>query len=119
MSTLAEIQRLAWQIAEEQGQHEGLRELSARDQLLIRCAFLHGEVSEIGDFAKKYGVAPALHHIAQECADVLIHLAELCQQFGIDLDTAVALKMDRNRQRPYGYGTPLDRQETRDDPDAL
>lgn len=109
--TLADIQRRAWSIAETQGQHEGLRDLAAREQLLIRCSFLHGEVAEIADIAKKHGVMAQKAQLAEECADVLILLAELCEEFQIDLTHAVTAKMAKNRQRPYGYGTPLILQE--------
>lgn len=117
--TLAEIQRLAWQSAEAKGQHEGLRDLSARDQLLIRCAFLHGEVAEIADIAKKHGAFAEQARITEECADVLILLAELCQEFLIDLEQAVHAKMAKNRQREYGYGTPLVLQEKKHAPATL
>ena len=109
--TLGEFQQMAWEIAEAQGHHEGLRDLSARDQLLIRCAFLHGEVSEIADLAKKYGVEEQRLAIAHECADVFILLAELAEEYDIDLETAVLAKMAANRERPYAYGTPRERKE--------
>lgn len=112
--TLHDLQRRAWQIAEAQGQHDGLRELSPRHQLLIRCSFLHGEVGEIGDIAKKHGVAPQQERLAEECADVAILLGELCAQFCIDLERAVLDKLHKNSQRPYGYGTPLEKDKTCD-----
>lgn len=115
--TLHDLQRRAWQIADAKGQHDGLRELSPRHQLLIRCSLLHGEVSEIADIAKKHGVAPQHDHLAEECADVAILLLELCEQFSIDLERAVIHKMHVNSQRPYGYGTP--QQEEASDADTV
>ena len=103
---LALLQQMAWEIAEAQGQHEGLRDLAPREQLLIRCAFLHGEVAEIADLAKKHGAEGPQTRLAEECADVLILLAECAEQYDIDLETAVLAKMAVNRDRPWGYGTP-------------
>jgi NTP pyrophosphatase (non-canonical NTP hydrolase) len=115
--SLGLIQQMAWEIAEAQGQHKGLETLSARDQLLIRCALLHGEVSEIADRAKKQGVSDSRTALAEECADVCILLAELAEQFDIDLETAVMAKMTVNRNRPYGYGTPIALENTSTDAD--
>lgn len=43
-------------------------------------------------------------NFAEELADVLIRLADLAGGLGIDLDTEIRKKMDKNRSRPYKHG---------------
>lgn len=43
-------------------------------------------------------------HIAEELADVLIRVGDTAIEFGINLETAVLDKMDKNDGRPYMHG---------------
>lgn len=42
--------------------------------------------------------------IAAEFADVIIRIADTCQQYGIPLDKAIKAKMDYNETRPHKHG---------------
>jgi NTP pyrophosphatase (non-canonical NTP hydrolase) len=52
---------------------------------------------EKGDKGKPEG-------IAAEFADVIIRIADTCQQYGIPLQTAIELKMAYNKTRPHKHG---------------
>lgn len=41
---------------------------------------------------------------AVELADAVIRIADLCGHMGIDLEAAIALKMEYNETRPYKHG---------------
>lgn len=42
--------------------------------------------------------------VAVELADAVIRIADLCGYLGIDLEAAIALKMDYNETRPFKHG---------------
>lgn len=42
--------------------------------------------------------------LAVELADAVIRIADLCGHMGIDLDAAIALKMEYNESRPFKHG---------------
>lgn len=42
--------------------------------------------------------------IPTELADVLIRIFDTCGRYGIDLESAIKLKMDYNKTRPYKHG---------------
>lgn len=42
--------------------------------------------------------------VAIELADAVIRIADLCGHMGIDLDAAIALKMEYNEGRPFKHG---------------
>lgn len=42
--------------------------------------------------------------VAIELADAVIRIADLCGHMGIDLDAAIALKMEYNKSRPFKHG---------------
>ena len=42
--------------------------------------------------------------VAIELTDAVIRIADLCGQLGIDLETAIALKMEYNESRPFKHG---------------
>lgn len=42
--------------------------------------------------------------VAVELADAVIRIADLCGHLGIDLEAAIALKMDYNETRPFKHG---------------
>lgn len=60
-------------------------------------------VSELGEAVE------ALRHnnyenFKEELADVVIRVADLCGGLGIDLETEIERKMERNKTRPYKHG---------------
>lgn len=42
--------------------------------------------------------------VAIELADAVIRIADLCGHLGVDLDSAIALKMEYNEGRPFKHG---------------
>lgn len=42
--------------------------------------------------------------VAIELADAVIRIADLCGHMGIDLDSAIAMKMEYNEGRPFKHG---------------
>lgn len=42
--------------------------------------------------------------VAIELADAVIRIADLCGHMGIDLESAIALKMEYNEGRPFKHG---------------
>lgn len=42
--------------------------------------------------------------VAIELADAVIRIADLCGHMGIDLESAIALKMEYNEGRPFRHG---------------
>ena len=107
--TIVEMQREAWECAEEKGFHNGRG--PTRDDSLIRLALIHTEVSEATQIVKRHGVDAAdgsehLEAIGEELADVMIRLGDFAECLGIELQYHVRKKIDANRQRPHLYGTP-------------
>jgi NTP pyrophosphatase (non-canonical NTP hydrolase) len=107
MITLAHLQHVAWEIAERKGLHDNLRHFPHREATLIRLALIHTEVSEAAQEVKRHGVTVEnTRVIGEELADVLIRVADLAEELGIDLSLEVDIKLSHNRLRPYKYGTP-------------
>lgn len=90
---LSELQVRAWEnkVAHGFGTTDVPREV----------ALLHAEVSEVFE-AHRRGHGPDA--VAAEVADVAIYLAGLAAMLGIDLEAAVAAKLDRNSRRRYAPG---------------
>lgn len=104
---LRNIQHDAFETARAKGLHETLNGLFLREQTLIRLALLHSEVSEATQIVKRQGItATSLDALAEECADVLIRLLEMAAHLGLDMEKAVAEKLEANKHRPMFYGTP-------------
>jgi len=73
-------------------------------------------VTPIEDPESKGGSYPALRTdlgdyngekpegVSSELADAVIRIADLCGHLGIDLEAAIALKMDYNETRPFKHG---------------
>lgn len=63
-------------------------------------ALIHSEVSEaLEDYR-----ADDRDHFSEEIADVVIRCLDLCGGMGIDLDAAVAAKLEKNRHRGFRHG---------------
>lgn len=43
-------------------------------------------------------------NLAEELADIVIRIADFCGWYDIDLEKAIAEKMEKNRNRPYKHG---------------
>ena len=56
----------------------------------------------VTDATERRGEKP--EGVAVELADAVIRIADLCGHLGIDLEAAIALKMDYNETRPFKHG---------------
>lgn len=84
-------------------------------------ALIHSELSEALEAARtrnpmiyysggNYTAPVPMKHctkpegVAIELADAVIRIADLCGHMGIDLESAIALKMEYNEGRPFKHG---------------
>jgi NTP pyrophosphatase (non-canonical NTP hydrolase) len=65
-----------------------------------RLMLIVGEVAEAQEALRK----DDQENFAEELADVVIRLFDLCGGLGIDLETEIKKKMDKNKLRPYKHG---------------
>lgn len=68
--------------------------------LCTLLALIHSEVSEATEAVRNKDRA----NFEEELADVLIRVLDLSGGLGIDMDAAVAAKLDVNRKRGYKHG---------------
>lgn len=71
-------------------------------------ALIHSELSEALEFQRKGNPEsdhiPGFSGVAEEVADVIIRVLDLCGGLGLDLEGALKAKMDFNESRPYKHG---------------
>jgi len=77
-------------------------------------ALIHSEVSEAletyrigGVDMMWYGSKKKPEGLVVELADTVIRIADLCGEFGLDLESALIEKMAYNKTRPYRHGNKL------------
>ncbi len=103
-----ELVSQAWQCAQDKGFHD--MEPNDRSGILVRLCLIHSEVSEaVQEVKRTWTDPPSLatrDRLAEELADVLIRVGDLCGVLLIDLDDAVQKKLAYNRTRNTRYGTP-------------
>ena len=97
-----------WSAMEGKGFHDGMG--NSRDDVLVRLCLVHTEVSEAAQEVKRNWVGAGRDGVraavAEELADAVIRLLDLCGCLNIDVEAAVAGKMAKNAARPRLYGTP-------------
>jgi len=79
-----------------------------------RIALMHSELSEaLEEFRDGHPLAYVYYRtekptkpegIPIELADVVIRIADLCGKHGIDLESAIRVKLAYNRTRPHKHG---------------
>ena len=75
-----------------------------RYKIPTSLCLIHSEVSEaLEEFRKDH----RLDHFGEELVDVLIRTIELGAGLGIDLDAAMAAKLEKNRGRGHRHGGRL------------
>ena len=74
-------------------------------------ALIHSEISEALEEARKGKNVTEIRYednkpegFGVELADAVIRIADLCGSLGIDLEEAILLKMNYNKNRPYLHG---------------
>ncbi|UBF23031.1 nucleotide pyrophosphohydrolase, MazG [Haloarcula virus HCTV-16] len=100
MTTLTQLQREAWAIAEDSGFHEGEdpgEDDRSRAKIL---ALIHSEVSEALE-ADREGDE---REYAEELADIVIRVMDHAETEGIDLEREIKEKNAANRDREYKHG---------------
>jgi NTP pyrophosphatase (non-canonical NTP hydrolase) len=104
---LAEIQRMAHANARAKGFHEHAPRFGqpGRDTRHI-LSWLMLVVTELAEAAEEVRLGDK-EKFAEECADTLIRLADLCEALGIDLEAETIKKMARNAERPAMHGGKL------------
>lgn len=68
-----------------------------------KIALMHSELSEALEAVRDENFHGD-HGVCEELADVIIRIAGYSSARGLDLDAAVAAKMERNRNRPFKHG---------------
>lgn len=95
MTELRELQQEAWQIAENHGFHVDER---SRAKAL---ALIHSEVSEALEADRNN---EGMDSYGEELADIVIRVMDHSEEVGIDLQSEIMRKMERNRQREEKHG---------------
>ena len=91
---ISELVRLCHDNAKEKGFWDEKREVGTI------LALIHSEVSEALE-AHRNGDG---ENFAEELADTVIRIADLCGGHGINLEDAIVDKMERNSRRPRLHG---------------
>lgn len=108
--TIKEWQKAVWDGMEEKGFHTG-RQPDGRDDTLVRLCLIHTEVAEASQEVKRHWLHSgpesdeSRERFAEEMADTVIRILDTCECTGVDLEKAVAAKMEKNMKRPFLYGT--------------
>lgn len=107
---ISEMQQQAYENAFAHGWHSEERSFG---ELIALC---HSELSEaLEEYRKGYLPSTAYYSytgndtakpegIPSELADVVIRIADMCGQYGIDLEKIIIEKMKYNESRPYKHG---------------
>lgn len=95
---LSQIQAYVQRLEDESG--------FARDGLLEKCLLLGEEVGELYEAVRRRtGLGTDPHsespEAAGELADILIYLRAIANRLGVDLETALRVKEEANKQRSW------------------
>jgi len=117
---LRKWQHLCWKIAEEHGWHrESLTSGPGEVNFInvaAQLALIHSEVSEALEEVRR-GKINTYHDptvpfdepigFAIELADIIMRVLDLAQSLGLDMQTAMELKIEYNKGRTYRHGGKL------------
>lgn len=115
--TLNEMAKAAGENAIAHGFRDANASTEERAALIPqRVALIHSEASELLEHARNgekphdlwfHGPSNKPDGIPAELADIIIRCGDFAHEHGIDLETAVRLKMTYNTTRPYKHGKKL------------
>lgn len=94
----------AYQTAKEHGFHNESRTLG--DLLMLIVSELAEALEEYRNGHRPNDIYFADHKpegVPIEIADAVIRIGDLCSRYAIDLDSAVRMKMDYNKGRPFKH----------------
>ena len=112
------FQKECYEIARDHGFHDddaGLAEIALlRLQFTSRLARVHSEISEAHDWVQRGKPVTSVwwegskpEGVSIELADAIIRIADMAETYGIDLASALEMKMAYNRTREYRHGKAM------------
>lgn len=70
------------------------------DLMLGKLMLVVSEVAEASEAVRHQD----MDNFTEEIADTFIRLLDICETCGIDIETAIMMKMKANEQRPFKHG---------------
>lgn len=109
MSSIQEVQKMIHENAMNHGWWESEREFGT----LI--ALWHFELSEaLEEIRKGHGINETYYTdsgkmvgVPSELADVVIRVMDICEHYGINLESTILEKYEYNKNRPFKYGNRM------------
>lgn len=106
--TIKELVKECYDNAKDHGWHDSERTFG---ELIALC---HSELSEaLEDYRHNWKPTDTYYEkdkpcgIPSELADVVIRIADMCGQYGIDLENAILKKHEYNKSRSYRHGSKV------------
>lgn len=99
-----------FQFLENWDADDDIRQAYLRTAMLARIGLIHTEVTEMMQIIKRHGVPyddeKLKAEFGEEAADVFIRLGGVIRRLGINFESSVSKKNEKNKNRPFKYNTP-------------
>lgn len=107
MDTLRELSTEIYKTARSKGFHEFMPLFGQPGQDTRHIlSWLMLIVTEVAEAAEAVRIGD-IDNFGEEMADVIIRTLDTCHALGVDLDSAVLAKMEKNKLRPVMHGGKL------------